>query len=172
MGGRVEAERGHGPIIVLGMARVRKNGESSVISNRCGQARMGWRERLFEVVRECRLHFAMEMSQQVGAQRGRGGVARHRTPPPGSCEHHHAVVKLVHQQWSNWSLNSGQTGPSTGKDGRARKAPRAWPGPEGRHNPFLKLILLEQTPLLTGFGFGARQKWLVPRIINLKKHYF
>jgi hypothetical protein len=29
-----------------------------------------------------------------------------------------------------------------------------------KNNRFLKLILLEQTPLLTCFGFVTRQKWL------------
>ena len=38
-----------------------------------------------------------------------------------------------------------------------------------KNNPFLKLIILEQTPLLTCFGFVTRQKWLVSRRINLRK---
>ena len=38
-----------------------------------------------------------------------------------------------------------------------------------KNNPFLKLILIEQTPLLTCFGFVTRQKWLVLRRFNLKK---
>ena len=41
-----------------------------------------------------------------------------------------------------------------------------------KNNPFLKLILLEQTPLLTCFGFVASQKWLVSRRINLRKALF
>ena len=41
-----------------------------------------------------------------------------------------------------------------------------------KKNPFLKLILLEQTPLLTCFGFVTRKKWLVSRRINLRKALF
>ena len=41
-----------------------------------------------------------------------------------------------------------------------------------KNNPFLKLILLEQTPLLTCFGFVTSQKWLVSRRINLRKASF
>ena len=39
-------------------------------------------------------------------------------------------------------------------------------------NPSLKLILLEQTQLLTCFGFVTRQKWFVLRRINLRKASF
>ena len=38
-----------------------------------------------------------------------------------------------------------------------------------KNNPFLKLILLEQTPLLTCSGCVPGQKWLVSRRINLRK---
>jgi hypothetical protein len=38
-----------------------------------------------------------------------------------------------------------------------------------KNHPCLKLILLEQAPLLTCFGFVTRQKWLVSRRINLRK---
>ena len=38
-----------------------------------------------------------------------------------------------------------------------------------KNNTFLKLILLEHTPLLTCFGFVTRHKWLVSRIINIRK---
>jgi hypothetical protein len=41
-----------------------------------------------------------------------------------------------------------------------------------KNKPFLKVILLEQTPLLTCFGFVTRQKWLVSRRINLRKALF
>ena len=41
-----------------------------------------------------------------------------------------------------------------------------------KNNRFLKLILLEQTPLLTCFGFETRQKWLLSRRINLRKRLF
>jgi hypothetical protein len=41
-----------------------------------------------------------------------------------------------------------------------------------RNDRFLKLILLEQTPLLTFFGFVARPKGLVPRRIGLRKRLF
>ena len=37
---------------------------------------------------------------------------------------------------------------------------------------FLKLILREQTPLLTCFGTETRQQWLLPRRINLRKAVF
>ena len=40
------------------------------------------------------------------------------------------------------------------------------------NNHFLKLILLEQSPLLTCFGFVTRQKWLDSRRINLRKALF
>ena len=38
-----------------------------------------------------------------------------------------------------------------------------------QNNSILELILLEQTPLLTCFGFVTLQKWRVSRRINLKK---
>ena len=41
-----------------------------------------------------------------------------------------------------------------------------------KNNPFLRLILLEQTPLLTCFGLVTPQKWLVSRRINLRKALF
>ena len=41
-----------------------------------------------------------------------------------------------------------------------------------KNNPFLKLILLEQTPLLTCFVFATRQKWLISKRINLRKALF
>jgi hypothetical protein len=41
-----------------------------------------------------------------------------------------------------------------------------------KNNPFLELIILEQTPLVTCFGFVTRQTWLVSRRINLRKVLF
>ena len=41
-----------------------------------------------------------------------------------------------------------------------------------KNNPFLKLILPEQTSLLTCFGYVTRQKWLVSRRININKALF
>jgi hypothetical protein len=41
-----------------------------------------------------------------------------------------------------------------------------------KHNTFLKLILLENKPVLACLGFETRQEWLVSRRINLRKVLF